>query len=75
MDRSLLVENGGHVQLSKDCAKALMKRMGLVKRKGTTSKSKDTKEDLERLFRTGENNRCDGRDTTRTDSELGPDWT
>ena len=43
-----MVENGGHVCLSKDWAKSLIKRMGCTKRKGTTSKSKDTMEDFER---------------------------
>ena len=42
------MENGGHVNLSKAWAKLLIKRMGFVKRKGTTSKSKDTVEDFER---------------------------
>ena len=37
-DRSLLFENGGHIELTKSWAKSLLKRMNMVKRKGTTSK-------------------------------------
>ena len=47
-NKHILVEYGGHVNLSKNWAKALIKRMGFVKRKGTTSKSKDTVDDFER---------------------------
>ena len=35
-DPSCLVVNGGGIQLTKDCAKYLFRRMGLVKRKVTT---------------------------------------
>ena len=38
-DRSLLFENGGHIELTKSWAKSLLKRMNMVKRKGTTSKN------------------------------------
>ena len=34
-DRTLLAENGGPITLTKAWAVSLMKRMGLVKRKGT----------------------------------------
>jgi hypothetical protein len=37
-DRSLLFENGGHIELTKSWAKSPLKRMNMVKRKGTTSK-------------------------------------
>ena len=37
-DRSLLVENGGHIGITKSWARSLLRRMGMVKRKGTTSK-------------------------------------
>ena len=37
-DRSLLFENGGHIELTKSWAKSLFKRMNIVKRKGNTSK-------------------------------------
>lgn len=37
-DRSMLYENGGHIQISKSWAVSLLKRMGMVKRNGTTSK-------------------------------------
>ena len=37
-DRSLLVENGGHIGITKSWATSLLRRMGMVKRKGTTSK-------------------------------------
>ena len=37
-DRSLLFENGGHIELTKSWSKSLLKRMNMVKRKGTTSK-------------------------------------
>jgi hypothetical protein len=35
-DRPLLFENGGHIELTKSWAVSLLKRMGMVKRKGTT---------------------------------------
>ena len=35
-DANILVENGGYLNLTKDWAKRLMARMGLVKRKATT---------------------------------------
>ena len=35
-DSNLLAQNGGHISLSKDWAKGLMKRMGLVKRRAST---------------------------------------
>ena len=41
-NRNILAEYGGHVQLSRHWAQALLERMGFVKRKGTTSKSKHT---------------------------------
>ena len=37
-DRSLLVENGGHIGITKSWAQSFLRRMGMVKRKGTTSK-------------------------------------
>ena len=46
-NKHILVEYGGHINLSKTWAKALIKRMGFIKRKGTTSKSKDTVDDFE----------------------------
>ena len=36
VDRTLLAENGGHIQLTKTWAQSLMIRMGLVKRKAST---------------------------------------
>ena len=36
-DKSILVEYGGHIVLTKDWAKSLLRRMGFVKRRGTTS--------------------------------------
>ena len=44
VDRTLLAENGGHIQLTKTWAQSLMIRMGLVKRKASTKKSKMTDE-------------------------------
>lgn len=38
VDRSLLQENGGHIEITRAWALSLMSRMDLVKRKGTTSK-------------------------------------
>jgi hypothetical protein len=37
-DRSLLFENGGHIELTKSWVKFLLKRMNMVKRKGSKSK-------------------------------------
>ena len=37
-DISLLFENGGHIELAKSWIKSILKRMHIVKRKGTTSK-------------------------------------
>ena len=36
MNQTLLTEYGGHVNLSKDWEKLLLRRMGYVKRRGTT---------------------------------------
>ena len=36
LDRTLLVENGGHIALSRGWALLLLHKMGYVKRKGTT---------------------------------------
>ena len=47
-DRTLLVEYGGHIDLHKDWAKWLLGRMGFVKRRGTTSVSKESLEQLKR---------------------------
>ena len=44
---TLLLENGGHVVLSKSWAHCLMIRMGLVKRKASTKISKMTTEEFE----------------------------
>ena len=49
LNRTLLVENGGHVDLTKAWAKGLLTRMGYVKRRGTTSKSKNLVENFEEL--------------------------
>ena len=35
-DANLLLTNGGPIDISKEWAKRLLRRMGLVKRKGTT---------------------------------------
>ena len=39
---SILVENGGHVDLSQNWALSLLERMNYVKKKGTTAKSKES---------------------------------
>ena len=41
-DANLLASNGGHVDLGKDWAKSIMRRMNLVKHKATTKSTKDT---------------------------------
>lgn len=45
----MLVENGGHIQLTKSWAQSLMHRMGLVKRKASTKKSTMTNEQFEEI--------------------------
>ena len=35
-DRAMLVQHGGHIQITKSWAMSLLKRMGFVKRKATT---------------------------------------
>ena len=35
-DRTMLVQHGGHIQITKSWAMSLLKRMGFVKRKATT---------------------------------------
>ena len=47
-DPSILLENGGYLDLSKEWAQRLMSRMGLVKRKGSTA-AKITAESFDRL--------------------------
>ena len=46
-DRTLLVENGGHINITRDWALSLMNRMNMVKRKGTTSKNATKNENFE----------------------------
>lgn len=48
-DRSMLVEFGGPVELSRQWAYSLLKRMQFVRRKATTSKSKYTVANFEEL--------------------------
>ena len=43
-DANLLASNGGHIDLKKDWAKNIMRRMNLVKRKATTKSSTLTKD-------------------------------
>ena len=45
-----LLEFGGHVQLNRHWAYALLKRMKFVQRKATTAKSKHTIAQLKKLF-------------------------
>ena len=46
VDHTLLVENGGHIQLMNTWEQSLMVRMGLVKRKASTKKSRMTDEEF-----------------------------
>ena len=39
VDQTMLVENGGHIQMTKTWAQSLMHRMELVKRKASTKKN------------------------------------
>ena len=50
-DRSLLVENGGHIALSETWAQSLFRRMGMVKRKATTKKKKLSRQEFEEYKR------------------------
>ena len=49
LNRTMLVENGGHVDQTKAWAKGLLGRIGYVKRRGTISKSKYLVEKFEEL--------------------------
>ena len=51
LNRTMLIENGGHVNLTKAWTKGLLGWMGYmyVKRRGTTSKSKNLVENFEEL--------------------------
>ena len=49
VDRTMRVENGGHIRLTKTWAQSLMHRMGLVKRKASTKKSSITSEKFEEV--------------------------
>ena len=49
LNRTMLLENGGHVDLTKAWARGLLGRMGYVKRRGTTSKSKNLVENFDDL--------------------------
>ena len=75
LNRTMLVENSGHVDLNKAWARG---QMGFVKRKGTTSKSKNLVENFEELkasfYGAGVDNSDYGGDTTRANSELGSNW-
>ena len=46
MDRTLLSDNGGHVNLTRGWAKSLLSRMGYVKRRVTTKSSRTTVENF-----------------------------
>ena len=48
-DANLLASNGGGITLTKDWAKYLFKRMGLVKRKGNTKANKENIEDFDKM--------------------------
>ena len=49
-DRTLLVEHGGHIQITKTWALSLLKRMGYVKRKATTKSTPGmSNEDFEKM--------------------------
>ncbi len=48
-DRGSLVEYGGHIDITRSWAYSLLQRMGFVKRKCTTSKSKHTSADFEEM--------------------------
>ena len=49
MDKNRLAENGGHINLTKSWAKSLLKRMGFVKRRGTTKVSRVTSAEFEQV--------------------------
>ena len=75
---SLLVQNGGPVELNKFWAHSLMKRMKFVQRKATTSKSKcslvDFKEKKGEFLDAVAKAVVMEDDPSRTCAELGPDW-
>ena len=49
LNRTMLLENGGYVELTKAWARGLLGRMGYVKRRGKTSKSKNLVENFDDL--------------------------
>ena len=72
--QTLLAEYGGHVVLTKDWAKTLLQRMGFVKRRGTTGKSKNLVEHFNELKVRGKDLpwlTCDGRETVPLTAEVG----
>lgn len=48
-DKSLLVENGGSINITKDWAKSLLSRMNFVKRRGSTACKNDKVENFDKL--------------------------
>ena len=48
-DRSMLVEFGGYIQLNRQWAYSLQKKMKFLQRKATTAKSKETEKDFAQL--------------------------
>lgn len=48
-DKTLLSENGGHLDLTKSWAKSLLQRMNFVKRRGSTTCKNDKVENFEEL--------------------------
>ena len=48
-NRNILAEYGGHVRINRPWAQSLLERMGYVKRKATTSKSKYSLADFEQV--------------------------
>ena len=49
IDRNQLAEFGGHIQLSREWAYKLLRRMNFIKRKATTANSKHAPEHFARL--------------------------
>ena len=76
-NQNLLSEHGGPIELSKEWAHTLLRRMGFVKRKETSSESCISVSNLRHKGSIPSGDRvhcCNGGNTTRVDSQLGQDW-
>ena len=73
-ERSLLVENGGHISLTRRWTHSLFKRMGYVKQKANTKTNTQQSDHKFQERKLKYLNEISGKHPRRNCYELGPDW-